>query len=252
MGLRFKILSGPLQGKTYPVSSGAVVGRAAVEIQINDPKISGRHAKIELATSGELFLIDLGSRSGIRLKNKKHMKLQLVPGLTFSLGRTLIAVLGDLDDLADLEDKTSPPTLPPAALQKNLEPLEWFEYLAQFSLHAREKVSNEPNKLLPFRKLLVLKLLSGIQIGTEWVLGYGPRDVGLGSLDLPLYEAAAPHIAFTVSPDPEPLGDNCAALYSTLHAKKVLLNGRAVSSEKLVAGDIISIGETKIKVCFKE
>lgn len=235
MGLRFKILSGPLQGKEYTVSPGAVVGRASVEIQISDSKVSGRHAKIEKGPDGALYLIDLGSKSGIRVENKKLLKLPLVSGLTFTLGRTLISVLGDLS--ADTHDPEPPP-------------LEWFEYFAQFSAQAREKVSNEPKKILPFNKLLVLRFVAGIQAGTEWALGYGPRDIGLGSLDLPLFESSSPPIAFTVSPDPD--GTDFTVLYSTRYSEKILLNGRSVSSETLVTGDIISIGETKIAVSFKE
>src|SRR5690606_6069948 len=101
-------------------------------------------------------------------------------------------------------------------------------------------------EVLPFRPLVTLRVVRGLQVGTEWVLGYGPRRVGLGSLDLHLFDPKAPLIAFTVTPD------KAKAMFHTEHPSSVRLNGRGVSTETLSDGDVIEIGETVIKVGFRK
>lgn len=239
MSLRLKVISGPLQGKTFVIATGAVIGRSVVDVQINDPKISGRHAKFELSSSGQFTLVDLGSKSGIRHNDQKLNKLALTHGVVFTLGRTNFEVLADLSDA-----ETAPPIEKPSVPLD--VPVPWSEYFAHFAMRAKEKVVNEPIELRPFAPLVKLHVLTGIQSGTQWVLGYGPREFGLGSLDHPLFEEGLPAIAFKI----EPQGAN--ALFSTEHPDKIKLNGRMISTETLMSGDEITLGLTKIKVSFAE
>lgn len=271
MGYRLRVSSGPLQGKEFVISAGDVIGRAAVEIQVNDPKISGRHAKFEFTKPNTWKLIDLGSRSGIRQGDQKLTSLILSINTQFTLGRTDFTVIEDLSStdattlppipikgsrtdspaIADAA-KDKQPTTPINTVSKRSAaptpalPVSWNEYLAHFCMRAREKIANSPVELLPFNPLLVLKVLTGAQAGTEWVLGYGPRDVGLGSIDLPLFEEESPPVAFTVRPE------GTSVVFTTAVPEKVKLNNRATSSETLVSGDEIDVGNTKIKVSFKE
>jgi FHA domain len=54
-------LDGPVKDQVFQISRGPVViGRAEGDIRVPDPKVSGRHAQVEL-TGGEAWLRDLGS-----------------------------------------------------------------------------------------------------------------------------------------------------------------------------------------------
>jgi hypothetical protein len=135
---------------------------------------------------------------------------------------------------------------PKQVSQKKPKPLEWDEYFSRFAKRAHEKVNNRPKLMYPFSPLLILTIVRGLQVGTQWVLGYGPRDVGPDSLDFNLFDPNAPPLAFRVSPR------GPFAFYETAHPKQVKLNGSALSSETLREGDEIRISDTIIKVSYKE
>jgi FHA domain len=248
MHLSLKIISGPLQGRIYPIRDGAVIGRADVDISLSDAKVSGRHAKIEKGPAKEFVLIDLGSTNGIRVKGQRLAQVTLSPGLILKIGNTACEVLRSDDSISDetlppLEEIAIPPLPPPAPIKKAKT---WREYLTQFTARAKEKVKNRANTILPFDPLLILTIQRGLQSGTEWTLGFGPRNIGAAGLDLPLFEPSAPPLAFSVEPSGR------AAKFVTKHPDKVRLNGKSVSAEVLKAGDMIYVSDTIIKVSYKE
>jgi hypothetical protein len=95
---------------------------------------------------------------------------------------------------------------------------------------------------VPFRSPVGLRILSGLQAGTEWTLGYGPRAVGSRSADLGIEDAGTPEVCFRISPR----GDD--VLFETEHAPLVRLNNRVTESELLRDGDVIQIRDTRIEV----
>lgn len=242
MALRLKITSGPQAGREFKLMPGMIVGRAEVAISISDPKMSGRHAKIEQGPGEDLLLVDLGSSNGLRVGDKRLTRVPLHPGLFLKIGNT---------DCEILADGGAPPPIPkstqkPVADPHRLDPADWQEYLAEFCDKSAKRVQNRAATLLPFDPLLVLTITQGLQVGQVWTLGYGPREIGIESLDLHLFDESAPAIAFTVRPSGH------QALFSTKHPQKVRLNGRAISAEVLNAGDEISVASTTIRVSFKE
>lgn len=243
MDLKLKIKSGPLQGKEFPLNVGDVIGRSSAEITLNDPKISGRHAKIEKGPFEELQMIDLGSTNGLRVDDKKVMQVTLTPGLIIKLGNTLCEVIG-FDNLAPAVEPSDhkPPSLP---LKTPPKPSDWPDYFVDFVKHALNKISNTPQAVAPFKPILVLRITHGLQAGTEWVLGYGPRTIGCGGLDLHVFDPLAPPFAFKVLPE------GAHARYITEFPQEVRLNDRAISSEVLNDGDEIAFADTRIKVSFR-
>src|SRR6185312_2692838 len=204
-------------------------GRASsAQISFPDSKLSGRHAKIERDPDGKLVLCDLGSTNGIRLENRRVAQIALTPGLTFRAGNTAIEVVVGPDTLPDLPKTPEPPPPP-----KRKKPQSWDEYLAGFAQRAQSKVKNQPRPLAPFEPLLVLTVVRGDQIGTQWVLGYGPREIGHDTLEFHILDS--PPLAFRVTPQ------DGLALYETAHPKQVRLNGVSASAETLRAGDEIQI-----------
>jgi hypothetical protein len=63
---RVFVLAGRDVGRSFEVGAGAVLGRGAdCEVRLHDLSVSRRHARLELA-EGRWFLVDLGSRNGLR------------------------------------------------------------------------------------------------------------------------------------------------------------------------------------------
>lgn len=247
--MKFQIRSGSASGQLFDVKDGAVLGRAAsCDIVLTDRKISGRHAKIEKDDAGNYILVDLGSTNGLRVEKQRVQRIRLVPGLMFRAGSTLIEIIQteDVPTTSQNSPTQNPPSEPPPVPQAAPTPkeLSWDEYLSQFSSRARKKVRNLRQPLLPFDPLLVLTIIRGMQVGTQWVIGYGPRELGLDTLEFHILES--PPLAFRVSPKGE------LAYFETPHPKEVRLNGSSVSAETLHAGDEIQISNTIIKVAYKE
>jgi pSer/pThr/pTyr-binding forkhead associated (FHA) protein len=90
-----EVLSGPLDGKTWPFEREITIGRddavASACITL-DRYISRRHARVR--EDGErLFLADLESRNGTRLDGEPVTESPLFPGDRFIVGRTLLRVM---------------------------------------------------------------------------------------------------------------------------------------------------------------
>lgn len=239
MRLQFQVRSGSSSGQLFEVAVGAVIGRAAsANISLTDRKISGRHAQVELDGEGRWMLKDLGSTNGLRVNSQRVKEIHLEPGLIFRAGNTMIEVI------EARESDPSPSPLPPPPPPAKDKILSWSEYLTQFAQRAHEKVRNQPQSLVPFDPLLVLTVVRGLQAGTQWVLGYGPREIGLDTLEFNVLDA--PALAFRVTPR------DGLAFYETAHPKEVRLNGSSPSAETLHDGDEIQISDTIIKVSYKE
>jgi hypothetical protein len=82
----------------------------------------------------------------------------------------------------------------------------------------------------------------GLQVDTEWVLGYGPRKVGAHEYDLTIFEPQAPGVCFELMPTEQGI------LFKTEYKNIVLYNHSSVEQTHLKAGDNITIGNTNIKV----
>ena len=69
MGLLW-VKEGPRRGKYYPIKHGTVIGRKEGSLILDDPKVSGRHAKFTV--ENEDFVIwDLGTSNGTMVNGRK-------------------------------------------------------------------------------------------------------------------------------------------------------------------------------------
>lgn len=83
------LLTGPSAGRRFEVVSEVTIGRSpSCEIEIDDDKVSRRHARIFLR-EGQVWLSDLGSINGT-LVNGRRVKgeARLLPGDRFQVGET--------------------------------------------------------------------------------------------------------------------------------------------------------------------
>ena len=273
MSLILRIKSGPLEGKVFALKNGAIIGRTGVAISVPDPKISGQHARLSLNKDDTWSIFDLGSTNGIKVEGKRLAQATLKAGMNILIGRTEFEVVRLAQEKSQLDSTVTTPRLPPIpdelptdvsppALPPKVEPppgppsvspspkvpptpQDWSEYFIGITNKALSKIASVRKELHPFTPLVVLTIYRGLQIGTEWVLGYGPRTVGLQSAEFPLFEPGAPPSGFTLTPK------DGGVFYETSLAGKFLLNGKPVATEELKSGDVISIGETHIRVSFK-
>lgn len=232
MTLLIEVLDGPDQGKKHLIETGLTIGRSRADILVDDPNISGLHAKIESNSQGQLFLIDQKSANGILLNGHKMTKLELSPGVSFQLGKTkFIVVTAEINELPPLE-----------------KPKEWKDrlYDGLQPLLDRDPLDSVVvnNKISAFNPPLTLEFIQGINYGKRVTLGYGPRLIGASTLDFDIDDPACPEqlCEFSFGPD--------CVLVTDLSQGKLLLNEQNISSEIVHDGDIISVGDTKIKLTF--
>lgn len=90
-----EVLSGPLDGKTWPFEDEIVIGRdeslAGACITL-DRYVSRKHARLR-SQAGTLLLCDLDSRNGTRIENHAvNEEEPLEIGMPFQVGRTVLRV----------------------------------------------------------------------------------------------------------------------------------------------------------------
>jgi predicted component of type VI protein secretion system len=89
------VLSGPDVGKSFEVSSGALVGRDPdCAVRLRDPSVSRRHARVEHDANGWAIL-DTQSRNGIHVAKARVPRLALDDGAEFTLGEVLMRFRAD-------------------------------------------------------------------------------------------------------------------------------------------------------------
>ena len=228
--LVLRIVDSPAQkaiGAIYALRRGLVIGRQAdVDIAIADPHMSGQHAQVE-EREGSLWLVDMDSHNGIFLKDntdkvqshQKQTQISLKLGQVFYLGRTLLQVQDDSGERDPHRLRVG------SGLEKLLQ-----------------KVQDDQKTRKTFVYPLELRILKGPQINKRWILGYGPREIGCQSADVPIREKAG---AFLLIPH-----KNTGVKFETETPTQVLLNGHHVYSQEIQNGDVVEIGGTQIQILF--
>lgn len=225
MDLFIEITDGPLKGNRTQLRNGLTLGRRGCDVNIEDSKVSSKHAQVKIHADGSLWLIDAGSANGIRVEGQRVTELALTQGMSFRLGRTDFQVLG--------------------ANERG-----WRRQIVELSERMIREIpvgKRREGELLPFHNVLKLQFKGGIQSGTDWILGYGPREVGSSSVDLPLFEPGLPAKCFKIVPKGI---DAIIRLHEDAFGK-ILLNGKRVETAFLRPGDMIEIGNTRIEITFE-
>jgi pSer/pThr/pTyr-binding forkhead associated (FHA) protein len=228
MALFIEIFAGTNEGSRYKIKHGITIGRSRADIVIEDPKASSTHAEVIEQGPNQLILKDLDSSNGLYINGRRVKKVALLPGVIFEVGRTQFKVIEV--DQAEAEDLSC------AAA--------WRDVISQLGSETTAEPPPEQGSLIQrFSPMIRLYFTQGIQSEKEVVLGYGPRLAGSRSLDIELLDPRAPDKAFELHPGP-----SMVELRSL--SPRVLLNGQIVESKMLLDGDLISIGETVLRVSY--
>jgi pSer/pThr/pTyr-binding forkhead associated (FHA) protein len=281
MAFYLEIVTGIQSGAKISVYEGLTIGRKQGDLLLeDDPKVSGIHAKIVLDNKNQFILVDQDSANGMVISGRKVKKIAMLPGVTFRIGSTHFRVVQEDTEIptppaaSKIPDPPSPPPTESLSVASSLEqepeipaPVvvakenpfakgksgtdakvlsvkNWKERV-QDSVAAQEPASDpEPKILGAFSPALILDFIEGVQTDQKITLGYGPRQGGFNHLDVELLDPKTPDLAFDLLPGPG------SVEIRDLTGGEMLVNGRPVETRFLEEGDLISIGNTKIKVRY--
>ncbi len=232
MALYFEITTGEQIGQRYSIRTGMSIGRKDADLPLKDSKVSGRHATVTMGPDGSLFLLDEGSSNGIRYSGQKVRELEMLDGVEFQVGRTKIRVV-----------EMDPAEAGEIVIE---EPKTWQQIVSAIAMRSIDQARPPKREVAGFFPPIKMKFTQGVQAGTEWTIGYGPREVGPASPDLILYEPGLPGNCFRLIPHAE------GALLRTEGNVDVRLNGAPVEVVFLSHGDELDIRTTRIKIIFEK
>lgn len=233
MGIALKILSGDQKDQLFPIEDGLTIGRQSRHIKLTDPKISSIHARVVKEGPDKWVLVDNNSKNGLILNGEKVTLIELTAGVEFFIGDIGFSVIPHDQALTKKRRLGKGRHL-------------WYDAIADFLDNSLEKIEDRPRLIEPLEPAVMLEFVRGIQMNTRWVLGYGPREVGAGALDLTILEPHAPEKCFEIE------GTAGGVLFRTQHPDMVRLNDKKQSQAILRIGDTIRINGTVIEVDFVE
>lgn len=223
-----EVLDGPNEGSRYKVEENLTMGRSKADIIVKDPKASSTHAQFVLDGKGQFVLMDLDSSNGIHISGRRVKKVALLSGVIFEIGRTQFKVVTVEEEVAIDFSRL----------------ITWRSTLKDRLLTLEKPENKSPPTLQGFSPALKLTFIQGVQTDEEIILGYGPRSAGADSLDIELLDDDAPKEAFELHPGPGMVEIKIKA------SGQVNLNNKSVQTEMLKDGDLISFGNTLIKVTY--
>jgi pSer/pThr/pTyr-binding forkhead associated (FHA) protein len=91
-----EVLSGPLDGKTWPFEREITIGRDDGQVEAClalDRYVSRLHARLAIEAAGTIRLMDLRSRNGTKIEGQVVVgEVPLAVGAPFVVGRTILRV----------------------------------------------------------------------------------------------------------------------------------------------------------------
>lgn len=90
------VVAGPCGKQSFRITrSRMLIGRGSVDIALSDPRISRRHASLEVYGAALLLLKDLGSTNGTFVNGRRVTSCELADGDEIRVGdTTLVATIG--------------------------------------------------------------------------------------------------------------------------------------------------------------
>ena len=286
MAFYLEALTGKHSGVKVSLYEGMTIGRKQGDLLLDDdPKVSGLHAKIILDNKNQFVLVDQDSSNGLVISGRKVKKIAMLPGVTFRIGGTHFRVIKEDTAIPNLgvsntnipseapeinsppaEKHFTPPEFPrdpepsyePPPIFKTRDPLgkgpkveerelqvkTWKERAEEIFSSREETEPQQFLKLGAFSPALILEFVEGPQTDQSLTVGYGPRQAGFHHLDLDLIDPKLPEKTFDLLPGPG------SVEIRDLTGGQMIINGRPKSSHFLEEGDVIVIGQTKIKVRY--
>jgi pSer/pThr/pTyr-binding forkhead associated (FHA) protein len=240
-----KILSGPREGLNIPLSSSPIlIGRKKGDIIINDPLISGTHAKIYPAKDG-WYIEDLNSTNGTLVDGHLTSRTKLRPGAEMALGNSRMVLFVGL--AAHKEEEVSN-----KSTKSRLE-IAWLldEELVELeegkdSTQTAKDVINKDLRL-PTNIKAMMEVVAGQDVGKTYRFTNGTMTVGRRTGEIPLtdVEVSRKHAVVEMFSRDMVFLRDLGSTNGTFH------NGRRINSAKLQNGDTIGLGRSVLRLRLK-
>ena len=229
-----KILSGPREGLNIPLKdSPIVIGRKKGDIIINDPLISGSHAKFYPSTEG-WYIEDLQSTNGTLVNGKITQRAKLYPGVEVALGNSKIVLFVGQNET---KEKRKAP-----AQQISIA---WLldEEKADITQNSKRDIINNDLRVPPNLKAEI-EVVAGQDTGKNFSLSSGSLTIGRRHGEIPLtdVEVSRKHTIIELFSRDMIFLRDMQSTNGTFH------NGRRVATAKLQNGDTIGIGRSVLRL----
>ncbi len=226
MTIYLHITEGPLKGFKIRVKNGLTLGGAKSKVNLKDKYVSDIHARILIDENHQFIIKDEGSETGTYYNGVRILKKPLTGGDQIKIGRSVFEVNVTRDT--------------PTKNNKNTD--FWSDLIKNKYRNISQKPDGKPISLQSMAPIIKLHFIKGLQLETEWHIGYGPRIIGSESTDLKIMEKNAPAICFELIPSKK------GVLFQTLHKNIVTVNGKSKKQHILKQDDLIKIFDSEIKV----
>lgn len=226
MGIVLEVIEGPGLGAQYDISVGNTLGGGGCDHVLKDPLISLPALRVEKDLKGKLQVINISKEKLLSLNNKKVHRVVLMHGVKFRVGGTLFKVSSTKDGVQNSQKKP------------------WATILYD-NLHAYIFSTSRNDHFGAFNPPLQVNILEGNLAGTEFILGFGPREFGYNCFDFDINEPHLPDRAFSLVPGQKPI-------IRALGEESIYLNNELITESALTDQDEIRVGSLKIKITFME
>jgi pSer/pThr/pTyr-binding forkhead associated (FHA) protein len=230
-GLRISltVLEGKDVGKTVVVDKpDFIIGRENADMVLNDVQVSRKHAVLQLHDR-RIVLKDLGSTNGTFIGNRqiKEEELKHLDEISIGGTRLLVTIFETPDTIPDNAGGT-------ILLKEEVSPEQT----------TRIQRPDDVEYKLPYKQRIYLDIIDGVQKGTTYEFVSGKVVIGRTDGDLIINDpnVSKKHAVIeTWSRDTYFIRD----LAST---NGTYINGQRVTTTKIKNGDIITVGDTRLKL----
>jgi pSer/pThr/pTyr-binding forkhead associated (FHA) protein len=196
------------------------------DVILNHKKISSQHAKI-VKDDKSYYLIDLGSRNGIKINGNKAKNIKLDNLNEVIIGSFKIKIM--------TENEVSE--------QKKSKEKKYFEEFEDLFQKTIKKSKNDPQNLVSLTPALKLNVISGLNAGQCFLLGYGPRLFGPLSLETMILDEEKPGFEFII------FNFKNKNYIQPLSKNILLFNSNYVNHKQTIKnGDIYQFGKTRFEI----
>jgi pSer/pThr/pTyr-binding forkhead associated (FHA) protein len=236
-----KIVSGPKQGANValPEDAPLVIGRKQGDLVIEDPLISGMHARI-VPRDGVHVLQDLGSTNGTMVDGRLTREAVLRPGQEITVGGTRMILFQSPEEaFGETRRRSSGNQLEIAWLLDE----ELIEVAASDQTRSPGDVIGQDLRLPPGMHA-VLEVVAGQDAGKVFRFTRGNVTIGRRAGEIPLtdMEVSRRHSVIEV------FGRDMVFLRDLGSTNGTYHNGRRIRVSQLHAGDTVGIGKTVLKL----
>lgn len=236
-----KIVNGPKQGTNVPLPDDVplVIGRKQGDLIIEDPLVSGLHARIVLR-EGVFVLQDLGSTNGTMVDGRLTHEAALRPGQEITVGSTRMILFQSTEEAFGENRRRS---------ARNQLEIAWLLDEELIEVATGEQTGSPGDVIgqdlrLPPGMNAVLEVVAGQDAGKVFRFTRGNVTIGRHAGEVPLndMEVSRRHSVIEV------FGRDMVFLRDLGSTNGTYHNGRRVRVSQLHPGDTVGIGKTVLKL----